>query len=216
MKVLGSFYDFVTDAWSECTRCGWQGASRDLVPTVLSRENLAAFDCPACAATLVWAPIPSFADVRVAAADGNPRAQADLQAADAQEHEQTAMKATELRTVEGLPDLGLTAPTIFVWDQEHGSDRTEWTVVRTAEDGRLVWRERAYWEGRGRFRAIRSLLIERYGSTFADLVSSGRAYLWLGGDLPAALSEIGCPRLATALEAPWIEGFEHGAGRSPG
>lgn len=216
MKVLGSFYEFVPTAWSECSRCGWQGASRDLVPTILSRENLAAFDCPACAATLVWAPMPSFADVRVAAADGNPRAQADLQAADAQDREQTAIKATELRNVDRLPDLGLTAPTIFVWDQERASDRTEWTVVRTAVDGRLVWRERAYWEGCGRFRAIRSLLIQRYGGSFADLVSSDRAYLWLGGDLPGALAEIGRPRLATAREAPWIQGFEHGAGRSPG
>lgn len=215
MIVLGSLYELVADAWCECTRCGWQGASRDLVPTIFSRENFAAFDCPACAATLVWAPIPTFADVRAAAADGNARAQADLQAADAQEREQAAMHATELRTVDELPDLGLIRPTIFVWDQERESDRNEWTVIRTAENGRLVWRERAYWEGYGRFSAIRLLLEERYESTFADLVSSDRAYLWLGGDLSGALSGIGRPRVATALEAPWIQVFEDGAGRTP-
>jgi hypothetical protein len=205
VKILESLYDFVADAWIECTRCGWQGASRGLVPSVLSRENLVALDCPACAATLTWAPIPTYADVREAATAGNPRAQADLEAVDAQEREEVSMKTTELRTVDELPDLGLVVPTIFVWDQEREPDRTEWTVIRTAENGRLVWRERAYWEGGGRFSAIRSLLIERYGSTFADLVSSGRAYLWLGGDLPGAISEIGHPRLATVSEAPWIE-----------
>jgi hypothetical protein len=159
--------------------------------------------------------MPTFADVRAAAADGNARAQADLQAADAQEREQAAMHATELRTVDELPDLGLIRPTIFVWDQERESDRNEWTVIRTAENGRLVWRERAYWEGYGRFSAIRLLLEERYESTFADLVSSDRAYLWLGGDLSGALSGIGRPRVATALEAPWIQVFEDGAGRTP-
>ena len=28
------------------------------------------------------------------------------------------MAATELRAIDELPDLGLTMPTIFVWDQE--------------------------------------------------------------------------------------------------
>jgi hypothetical protein len=152
----------------------------------------------------VCAPIPSFEDVRTAAAAGNPRAQVDLQAAEAQESEQTVMKATELRSVGDLPDLGLTRPTVFVWDQERDADRREWSVIRTAEDGRLVCRERTYWEGYGRFGAIRSLLMERYGSAFDELVPTGRAMLWLGGDLPGAFSEIGHPRLATAIEVPWI------------
>jgi len=47
---------------------------------------------------------------------------------DAQEREQAAMHATELLTVDELPDLGLIRPTIFVWDQERESDRNEWTV----------------------------------------------------------------------------------------
>jgi hypothetical protein len=204
MNILGSFYEFVPDASIECARCGWQGANRDLAPSILSRANVAAYDCPRCAATLVCAPIPSFADVRTAAAAGNPRAQVDLQAAEAQESEQTVMKATELRSVGDLPDLGLTRPTVFVWDQERDADRREWSVIRTAEDGRLVCRERTYWEGYGRFGAIRSLLMERYGSAFDELVPTGRAMLWLGGDLPGAFSEIGHPRLATAIEVPWI------------
>jgi hypothetical protein len=216
MTIIGSYYDFAPGARIECNQCGWQGANRDLVPTILSGENLAAYDCPACAATLAWTPIPSVADVRAAAAAGNPRAEADLQAADAQERELAAMKATELRTIDQLPDLGLTIPTIFVWDQERDSDRIEWAVIRTAENGCLVWRERAYWEGCDRFSAIRSLLIQRYGSTFADLIPSGRAYLWLGGYLPGALSEISRPRLATSREAPWITSFEHRAEGSPG
>jgi hypothetical protein len=211
MIILGSLYEFAADAGCECTRCGWRGASRGLVPTIFSRENLAAFDCPVCAATLVWAPVPTLADVRAAAADGNARAQADLQAADEHEQEQAAMHATELLTVDELPDLGLISPTVFVWDQEREADRNEWTVIRTAESGRLVWRERAYWEGYGRFSTIRLLLAQRYKSTFADLVSTDRACFWLGGDLWAvALSETRPPRVATASEAPWIQGFEDG------
>ena len=92
MNILGSFYEFVPDASIECARCGWQSASRDLVPAILSRANVAAYDCPICAATLMCTPIPSFADVRTAAAAGNALAQADLQAAEAQEREQTAMR----------------------------------------------------------------------------------------------------------------------------
>jgi hypothetical protein len=208
VKILSSYYDVVPDASIECTRCGWQGANRDLPPAILSRANLVAYDCPTCAATLVCTPLPSFADVRTAAAAGNPRAQADLQSAEAQEGEQIAMKATELRSIDELPDLALTRPTVFVWDQECDADRREWTMIRTAGDGRLVWRERTYWEGCGRFGEIRSLLISRYGSAFDELVFSSRALFWLGGDLPGVLSEIGNGREATEREAPWIRSIE--------
>ncbi len=208
VKTLGSFYDFVPDGSSECDLCGWKGANRDLAPSILSRTNVATYDCPNCAATLLSTPIPSFADVRIAAAAGNPHAQADLQEAEAQEREQTAMKATELSAAHDLPDLGLTAPTVFIWDQECDEDRRQWTIIRTAEVGRLVWRERTYWEGHRRFGSIRSLLIERYGSAFVELVASSRALLWLGGDVPGALTEIGYPRLATGREAPWIRTTE--------
>jgi len=216
VKTLGSFYDFIPGASSECDSCGWKGANRDLAPSILSRTNVATYDCPTCAATLLSTPIPSFSDVRIAAAAGNPRAQADLQEAEAQEREQTAMKAAELRAADELPDLGLTGPTVFIWDQECDEDRHQWTIIRTAEVGRLVWRERTYWEGYRRFGSIRSLLIERYGPAFDELVSSSRALLWLGGDVPGALYEIGRPRLATAHETPWIRTTDRHAGPGDG
>ena len=152
--------------------------------------------------SLVFRMSSTLAETREAAAAGNADAIRALPATEKGADRAGRAEAMELRSPGQLPKLDLAGPTRFAWDFE---DRNEerWTVIRVATVGREVWRELAYYEGGGRFLAIRDLLAARYGNGFAGLVPAFRSATWLYGDraVPSAVSDAGD---ATNEETPWI------------
>ncbi|MGD0863131.1 MAG: hypothetical protein ABSA21_10280 [Candidatus Limnocylindrales bacterium] len=204
--VSHSYYDRGPETPVQCRHCGWDGPFSALKAALFS--EVIEYDCPACYEIVLVLSLPTYDDVRAAAAAGNQRAIADLPNAERVEQAQAAMRATMLRSASDLPELLLGRPTLFVWDQESlagaGSRPNEWTVVRLAGSGREVFRERAFYEGYERFMKVRDLLRHRYGDHFSDLLPTGRSKLYLGGDAISAFRIMGDPREPTCEEAPWL------------
>ena len=86
---------------------------------------------------------PTIDNVRDAAARGDESAKEELESAERAESRRKRAEASELMSIDQLPELGLSAPTVFVWDQEE-RDGDNWAVVRVAGNGLEVWRELAY------------------------------------------------------------------------
>jgi hypothetical protein len=192
-----SLYDYRPETPVHCPNegCGWTGTFGDLHEELRSFQFLS-YDCPECNLTVVAMLPPTIAEVRAAAAAGDPAALEHLVSAERAETQRHAWHSALLRSVDDLPNLALPARTRFVWDVETtdetngAAERT--SVIRTA-DGQLVWRELAPWEGYGRFDVVRRLLRARYQVAFGGLALTERALSWLAGDRHDAARMLGDP-----------------------
>jgi hypothetical protein len=192
-----SLYDYSPDTPVRCPNegCGWTGTFGDLHEELRSFQFLS-YDCPECNLTVVAMLPPTIAEVRAAAAAGDPAALEHLVSAERAETQRHAWHSALLRSVDELPQLVLPTRTRFVWDVETADEmdvsgeRT--SAIRTA-DGQEVWRELAPWEGYGRFDVVRRLLRDRYGPMFGGLALTSRALSWLSGNRPDAARVLGDP-----------------------
>jgi hypothetical protein len=193
----GSLYDYLPDTPVRCKRegCGWTGTFGELTDELRSFEFLS-YECPTCCQGVVVVLPPTLAEIRAAAAAGHPDALKHLGRAEKAERTRQDYQATMLRSPDQLPELELAGRTRFTWDVETTDERS-WaaertTVIRTA-DGRLVVRERAPWEGYGRFIAVRRMLRARHGAGFGGLALTERALRWLSGDMRDVARQMGDP-----------------------
>lgn len=106
------------------------------------------------------------------------------------------VEARMLMSPEQLPDLDGDEDLILVWDCEDWNSGGD-TLIRYGE--RVLWRERAQYEGYGRFREVGKLLKQKYGDRLQDLVPSRRSELFLYGDAMASLNIIAKFRKELAL-----------------
>ena len=182
-----------------CT-CGWSGRLADMSDGEFSWD-LVVQECPDCFRSLVIRGRPDYAEVREAARRGDPQAIRDLPGAEVGEAAHQRAKAMELKSTDQLPELDLTGPTKFIWDQEGGNGGGEsWTVIRLAGSGTEVWREMAYYGGWDRAVAIGRLLRARYGRSFGGLFRTARSFLYLLGDDYRGVDL----REASLDETPWV------------
>lgn len=95
-----SYYDRAPDAATRCVCCTWEGTEGDLVPCVLLAEDVVAFDCPVCSATLSMTPLPTVDEVVAAANAGIPLAIFDLKSA--LEHRDREVEAIASKGASGI------------------------------------------------------------------------------------------------------------------
>ena len=166
-------------------------------------SDFVASRCLTCDRHLAYLMFPTLAETRRAAAGGHAEAIRELPRVEAAEARRKRAAALQLREAAQLPDVALSEPTRFVWDlvEESGD---QWTEIRIATSGDLVWRQLAYYEGWETFLTARKVLATRHGALFAGPVATKRSLMYLFGDsISARLKHE--PEHATADDAPWIE-----------
>ena len=170
-----AYYDYDAQAELDCPACGWHGTTG---PDEYFDEL---FDvrCPSCERMLLIVSFPTAAETRAAAAAGNEEAIAALPAVAKRERFLADAAASELQSVDQLPELG-GDELVITWDFVQDDAGAHWTVLRHGDT--VLWRERAYWEGFERFRDVAVLLQERYGARLRGLTPTRAASMWLLGD----------------------------------
>lgn len=207
--MTGSLYDFRADTAMACPHegCGWLGTFGELSVELPSLDVIT-YDCPRCVTTVVTLAPPTLAQVRVGAAAGHPDAVAHLPKVEELELRRLSYLETLLRAPSDLAELGLVAPTRFVWDVE-SEDHASWTAARTSviatTDGREAGRESAPWEAFERAIVVRRLLRARYGPSFGGLAFTARALDWLSGERTGVARLLGDPPVIAAASAASYE-----------
>lgn len=89
-----------------------------------------------------------------------------------------------LESATQLPDIPAD-PLVLVWDIEFESEGETagepYTIIK--HQGRVIWRERAYYECVGRFNEVVKVLREKYGDRLKALVPTSRSETYLYGDI---------------------------------
>lgn len=170
-----AFWDYERDAPVTCPACGWTGPASD--GEDVHRELLDVC-CPQCDRMVLIIPFPTIEETRAAAADGNPRAAAELPEAEAVASRALRAQQLELREAAQLPDIS-EAEVRIDWDLEEQGDE-QWTVLR--HQGAEIWRELAYYEGYERFVQVFHILCERYGSRLKGVRPTHESETYLYGD----------------------------------
>ncbi len=172
------WYEFDENEVVSC-KCGWSGPAS--AGGIEFFGECFSYECPECGRTLAVFSYPLIEETKRKAAEGNEKAQGELQAALGRESFMERAKASELERPDQLPDLdgdGI----IIEWDfedrEKQGGDC--WTVLR--HNGREIWREVAYYEGGSRYHAVATILIERYGTRLAGFPATEASKLYLYGD----------------------------------
>jgi hypothetical protein len=86
---------------------------------------------------------------------------------------------TSLKSPDELPDL-TGSGIVLTWDFREDRDGQSWTDIRHGE--RILWSERAVYEGAERFVEVVDILKRRYGDRVVDLVPSDASGIYLYGD----------------------------------
>jgi hypothetical protein len=147
-----------------CPECNWSGVTSD---TYELFNELPELRCPMCDKKL--GPLhlyPTIDEIRAAAADGNPRAIAELGSAEQLEKRWRRAETLELRNPDQLPEVPGSNSLFATWSLQREPD-DHYVVLRVGEQE--LARELAIWEGLPRFEAIAELLRERYGRRITEL-----------------------------------------------
>lgn len=161
MADLMTWEQYEADVPVECAVCGWKGTTKQ-AELKMPDETVAELDCPKCQnyniALIENVIYPQ--EMRERAAAGDPWCQT-------YETNQAEIAASLLKSSDKLPDLPGTEKLDFIWDHEGGDANP--TVVIHLKDGTVVWKERAYFGGKDRFKEVTELFKRKYGERFGTL-----------------------------------------------
>jgi hypothetical protein len=176
-KILG-YYEYEESAPLECFACGWSGVADDGDDEYY--DDLFDVKCPRCFQMLLIVSHPTIEETKRAAAQGNPKAQRNLEGALKREAFLDRLERECLKSPDELPVLTGDALE-FEWDFESDEDAGErWTVIRHGSTE--VWREPAVYEAYERFDEVKAILKQRYGKRFRSLTPTKASEMWLYGD----------------------------------
>lgn len=125
--------------------------------------------------------LPTPAEIRQAAADGDPSAIARLPELVKMEARRARAEASELKLDSPLPEV-VGDKVRFEWDIKDDGDR--WTIIRANDV--VIWTELAYWEGFARFDAVKAILRDRFEGRFDGLHPTDASKGYLYGDVLSA------------------------------
>jgi hypothetical protein len=166
-----------------CPKCGWTGTvtTMDLGDPF---PQSAPIECPKCFKILGAVLFPDVRDTEEAAAKGNEEAIRSLASFRETEKRQKALmekfERHHLSSIEQLPDLPGESLE-FTWDIGGADDET-YQIIRAGGAGTEIWREVAFFDSIARFKEVRSILKEKYGTRFKSLKPSDASWEWLCGD----------------------------------
>ncbi len=177
-KIFNWFDNWKTES-IDCPKCGWHG----VIDTKQTEDfdELLDFRCPDCNEMLAIINFPTPDEVREHADEISPEDQVfyDKQLAHAADFEEHHLESPDqLPAIEG-------DPLILVWDMDFDS-RGEfagpsYTVIK--HEGKVIWRERAYFECVSRFNEVVAVLREKYGDRLKALIPAGASTTYLYGDI---------------------------------
>ena len=166
-----------------CPRCGWTGTFEE--GSVEHYNELMDCSCPKCShADAPMLAIVSYPTMQEAEANrdkmsGHQKYMLDLRKKFLEEFEAMSLKSPdELPEIEG-------AEITLTWDAVE-EDGVRLTAIRHGQ--KVIWRERACFEGYERFAEVVGILKKKYGARLHDVVPTEGSWLYLYGD---ALTSIG-------------------------
>lgn len=170
------YYDNWKTEILTCSRCNWSGTFEQ--GWVDYHEALADSRCPKCSDH------PMLAIVSYPTHEETEANFDELSADEKESHARRKqflgeVERTSLKTPDELPDL-TGAEITLLWDFWKDDDGTDWTVIR--HNDRVVWSERAVYEGAERFVEVVGILKQRYGKRLVDLVPTPVSGTYLYGD----------------------------------
>ena len=183
---------YPTAAWQKasfvCPQCGWSGLS-DGMERGLYNE-LMDFSCPSCDKMLAIVGFPTTAEVRAAAAAGEPEAIEQLEYVVRGERFQERRLESQLQSPEQLPDLAGEELSFNVIEETREAQGSEEVCFVIRHDGELVWFEIAGYESWWRLPEIKKIFRAKYGSRMNSFDVEGYAYTY-GDDIasPAKMEQ---------------------------
>lgn len=172
-----SYYDW-NGSRVACPSCAWAGTGAE---TTLSEtfDFGAEYVCPRCGHSFGFVVFPTHDDVLT-----DPRAsEIDRRVVELQRDRYTRHDQSKLRTLDQLPVLDPTPPTL-TWDVSGPAGGDSEVVILAGE--RVIWRELSFYENYARFVEIASLLHRKYGPALTDLEPTPYSEVDLYGDRLAA------------------------------
>lgn len=167
-----------------CNVCGWRGRGEACVQGEVFHD-LAERQCPRCPDKNLFLLV--FPTIEESHAHWDKVGEGDKLAVFAREAFLCDVQARMLKSADQLPDLEGDNDLVLVWDCEDWNSGGD-TLIRYGE--RVLWRERAQYEGAGRFIEMAGLLKQKYGDRVQDLVPSRRSELFLYGDQLSSPSRV--------------------------
>jgi len=176
-KQFGYYDNWKTEVLT-CPKCGWSGTFEQ--GDVEHYDELMDSSCPVCK----WPDAPMLAIVSyptIAESEANLDKLSDEEKASLAERKQVLAEVdkTSLKSPDELPDL-TGSGIVLTWDFREDRDGQSWTDIRHGE--RILWSERAVYEGAERFVEVVDILKRRYGDRVVDLVPSDASGIYLYGD----------------------------------
>ncbi len=180
LRVHYSWYQQPAPTSPVTCDCGWAGTWEDLDQEPF--EQLLQLSCPECD-THTNVLFPTTAEIRDAAAAGNPDALKQLQSVDQQRERRT--KHPEASSPTQLPGLPADGPRILRVDHEYPERDPRdpdgpWLVVIAGSQ--ILWRQPAYWEDVDGGERFLRIVWERYGDQIDEVDLSHAALCYICGD----------------------------------
>jgi len=173
-----SYWEYDPQAPLRCPSCGWQGPGEGLEELFTGLFDV---KCPECECILLVVTYATDEETRLAAAAGNPRANAELVHLGVRSDLSHLREQFELTTSATLPAIDGDS---FVIDWDFDDDGlNSWTLL--SHESTELWREPAYYEGAQRFRVVARILRSTYGDRLAELRPTEGSRLYLYGDRPS-------------------------------
>jgi hypothetical protein len=180
-QVTMRYFDDWQSVRLTCAVCSWHGSAD---PSTLrwndsDRYPVKTFRCPLCGKALLAIEHSASMTDTLANLD-KLRPDQRVDALDSAKRF-SDIEASRLKGPDQLPDLKPENDSSkLVWDIEQDGEGTPWNVIRHGD--RILWRQRATWEGFDEFSRIAEIIHRRYGNAIRDLEPTKKASMWLGGD----------------------------------
>jgi len=177
------------DNWREenltCLKCAWQGKIN--VGDTEEFRELTEFRCPKCAEILAIINHPTLEEIR----QNWDRLSPEEKRVYAKRMElDEEFGKTHLKSPAQLPEIAA-SPVILVWDIEFDSrgemEGPTYTTIK--HEGKVIWREPAYYECVARFNEVVKILRLKYGDRLQALIPTEASKTYLYGDILSASSK---------------------------
>lgn len=180
-QVTMRYFDDWQSSRLTCAVCLWRGSAD---PSTLRwndshRYPAGTFRCPLCGKALLAIEYSASMTDTLANLD---KLSPDQRAGVLDSAKRSSdIDASLLTGPDQLPDLKPeNVSSKLVWDIEGDGEGTQWNVIRHGD--RILWRQRAWWEGFDEFLRVVEIIHTRYGQAIRDLEPTEMASMWLGGD----------------------------------
>ena len=172
------------DNWKEevlvCPECGWTGTFEEGV--VDDHEQLMDSMCPQCdllpGEMLAIVSYPTIAESK---ANWDKLSDAGKRQVELIEAHYSDFEANRLKRPDQLPDIR-GDNLIFVWDFEYAANDRDAVNTIIKHEGKVIWREPAFYECYERFEEVAQILKSKYQTRLKDLVPAEGCEVYLYGD----------------------------------